>query len=163
MNLVCDDAESELPNVVCVAAQAILILINKYYTLMKETELYVIAIVMCPDKKLKWLKDHGHTAAQIRDIKETVLTHWNESYKGDEEARIMNGSKKSKWVVPTESDNNQNTNTILTYLVDPVIKSSAIKEAGGYMKYWNRATEHHRRVGKMGLDFCSAPGQYKLY
>jgi hypothetical protein len=47
MNLVCDDAESELPNVVCVAAQAVLILINKYYTLMKETELYVIAIGKC--------------------------------------------------------------------------------------------------------------------
>lgn len=72
---------------------------------------------------------------------------------------------KSKWVVPTESqaDSNQNTDTILTYLADPVIKSSAIKEAGGYMKYWNRATEHRPRVGKMGLDFCSAPGQYKLY
>ncbi|KAF8234231.1 hypothetical protein L208DRAFT_1550786, partial [Tricholoma matsutake] len=65
MNLVCDDEESKLPNVVCVAAQTVLILINKYYTLMKETELYVIAIVMCPDKKLKWFKDHGHTAAQI--------------------------------------------------------------------------------------------------
>jgi hypothetical protein len=24
---------------------------------------------MCPDKKLKWFKDHGHSAAQIRDIK----------------------------------------------------------------------------------------------
>jgi hypothetical protein len=49
---------------------------------------------------------------------------------------------KSKWVVPTESDNNQNTDTILTYLADPVIKSTAVKEAGGYMKYWNQATEH---------------------
>ncbi|KAF8239996.1 hypothetical protein L208DRAFT_1235128 [Tricholoma matsutake] len=163
MNLVCDNEESELPNVVCVAAQAILILINKYYTLMKETELYVIAIVMCPDKKLKWFKDHGHTAAQIRDIKKTVLTHWNESYKGDEEVLPPALAAKSKWVVPTESDNNQNTDTILTYLADPVIKSSAVKEAGGYMKYWNQATEHQPRVGKMGLDFYSAPGQYKLY
>jgi hypothetical protein len=47
MNLVCDDEESELSNVVCVAAQAVLILINKYYTLMKDTELYVIAIGKC--------------------------------------------------------------------------------------------------------------------
>ena len=70
---------------------------------------------------------------------------------------------KSKWVVPTEPDNNQNTDTILTYLADLVIKSSAVKEAGGYMKYWNQATEHQPHVGKMGLDFCSAPGQYKLY
>ena len=78
---------------------------------------------------------------------------------------MIGSQAKSKWVVPssTESDNNQNTDTILTYLADPVIKSSAIKEAGGYMKYWNRATEHRPRVGKMGLDFCLAPGQYKLY
>jgi hypothetical protein len=47
MNLVCDDEESELPNVVRVAAQAVLILINKYYTLMKGTELYIIAIGKC--------------------------------------------------------------------------------------------------------------------
>jgi hypothetical protein len=40
---------------------------------------------MCPDKKFKWFKDHGHTGAQIRDIKKMVLTRWNESYKGDEE------------------------------------------------------------------------------
>ncbi|KAF8225390.1 hypothetical protein L208DRAFT_1306448, partial [Tricholoma matsutake] len=112
-------------------------LINKYYTLMKETELYVIAIVICPDMKLKWFKDHAHTAAQIRDIKKTVLTCWNESYKGDEEVLSPAPAAKSKWVIPTESDNNQNSDTILTYLVDPVFKSSAIKEAGGYMKYWN--------------------------
>jgi hypothetical protein len=40
---------------------------------------------MCPDKKLKWFKDHGHTAAQIRDIKKLVLTRWAETYKRDEE------------------------------------------------------------------------------
>jgi hypothetical protein len=39
---------------------------------------------MCPDKKLKWFKDHGRTAAQIRDIKKLVVTRWNETYKGDE-------------------------------------------------------------------------------
>jgi hypothetical protein len=40
---------------------------------------------MCPDKKLKWFKDHGCSAAQIRDIKKLVVTRWNETYKGDEE------------------------------------------------------------------------------
>jgi hypothetical protein len=44
MTLVHDDKESELPNVVCVAAQAVLLLIDKYYTLMKDCELYIIAI-----------------------------------------------------------------------------------------------------------------------
>ncbi|KAF8232482.1 hypothetical protein L208DRAFT_1271800 [Tricholoma matsutake] len=63
----------ELPNVVHVAAQAVLLLIDKYYYLMKDCELYTIAIVMCPDKKLKWFKDHG-SAAQIF-IKKLVVTH----------------------------------------------------------------------------------------
>jgi len=44
MVLVCEDEDAELPNVVHVAAQAVLLLINKYYTLMKNCELYVIAI-----------------------------------------------------------------------------------------------------------------------
>ena len=39
---------------------------------------------MCPDKKLKWFKDHGRTTAQIRDIRKLVVTRWNETYKGDE-------------------------------------------------------------------------------
>ncbi|KAF8237070.1 hypothetical protein L208DRAFT_1249224, partial [Tricholoma matsutake] len=47
MTLVHDDKELELPNVVCVAAQATLLLINKYYTLMKDCELYIIAIGKC--------------------------------------------------------------------------------------------------------------------
>jgi hypothetical protein len=44
MTLVRDDDDSELPDVVRVAAQAVLLLIDKYYSLMKDCELYVIAI-----------------------------------------------------------------------------------------------------------------------
>ena len=50
MTLVCDDEDNELPNVVRhgVAAQAVLLLIiNKNYSLMKDCELYVIAIGKC--------------------------------------------------------------------------------------------------------------------
>jgi hypothetical protein len=47
MTLVRDDDDSELPNVVRVAAQAVLLLIDKYYSLMKDCELYVIAIGKC--------------------------------------------------------------------------------------------------------------------
>ena len=46
MTRVCNDPEDELPNVVRVAAQAALLLIEKYYTLMSECDLYIIAIGM---------------------------------------------------------------------------------------------------------------------
>jgi hypothetical protein len=39
---------------------------------------------MCPDKKLKWFKDHGQTAAQIQDIKKMVIERWDETYKGED-------------------------------------------------------------------------------
>jgi hypothetical protein len=35
---------------------------------------------MCPDRKLKWFKDHGRTSAQIRDIKKLVVNRFKESY-----------------------------------------------------------------------------------
>ena len=40
---------------------------------------------MCPDKKLKWFKDHGRAPAQTRDIKKLVVTRWNKTYKGEKE------------------------------------------------------------------------------
>jgi len=62
-------------------------------------------------------------------------------------------------VVAPEEDDAQDPDTIVAYLADPVIKPSVIKEAGGIMKYWDRAIKHRSRVAKMGLDFCSAPGK----
>ena len=62
-----------------------------------------------------------------------------------------------------EPENSPDPDTITTYLADPIIKSSAVNEAGGVMKYWNRAKEHHRHISKMGLDFCSAPGKWRPF
>ncbi|KAF8235177.1 hypothetical protein L208DRAFT_1392897 [Tricholoma matsutake] len=48
-------------------------------------------------------------------------------------------------------------NTIASYLADPVIRLSTIKEAGGIMKYWHQDIDQRPRLAKMRLDFCSAP------
>jgi hypothetical protein len=42
-----DEDDPAVPNVIHVAAQAVLLLIDKYYSLMKDCELYVIAIGKC--------------------------------------------------------------------------------------------------------------------
>jgi hypothetical protein len=49
---------------------------------------------------------------------------------------------------------------ITSYLTDPVLHSDIIKDAGGYMMYWHQASLHRPRLGKMGSDFCSAPGEH---
>jgi len=72
---------------------------------------------------------------------------------------VFSFQAKSKWVVATEPEENQDPDTIATYLADPVIRLSTIKEAGGIIKYWHQAIEQRPRLAKMGLDFCSAPGK----
>jgi hypothetical protein len=94
-----DATQGSLPNSIRVAAQAALLLIDKYFSLTDECEVYAIAIgnhigcyfvmifnavfilVMCPDRKLKWFKDRGRTTAQIEDIRKLVINRWEESYK----------------------------------------------------------------------------------
>ncbi|KAJ7231225.1 hypothetical protein C8J57DRAFT_1036550, partial [Mycena rebaudengoi] len=49
-----DDAD--LPTVIRIAAIAALLVIGKYYALSDDTEVYRIAIIMCPDKKLEWFQ-----------------------------------------------------------------------------------------------------------
>jgi hypothetical protein len=114
MVAVWDDDDTELPNVIRVAAQAALLLIDKYSIFISDCELYQIAIgsslklsilvclsnlisqVMCPDCKLKWFKDHGRTAAQIKEIKKLVIKHWEESYQAAEEETPGNEMQQPK-------------------------------------------------------------------
>ncbi|KAF8218824.1 hypothetical protein L208DRAFT_1066469, partial [Tricholoma matsutake] len=95
--------------------------------------------VMCPDKKLKWFKDHGQTAAQIQDIKKMVIEHWDETYKGENLEELPPAPAH-------QPEENQDPDTIATYQVDPVIRLSIIKEAGGIMKYWHQAIEQRPQL-----------------
>ena len=47
-------------------------MLNQFYMILSQ--------VMCPDRKLKWFKDHGRTAVQIKEIKKVVIKRWDESY-----------------------------------------------------------------------------------
>lgn len=43
-----------------------------------------VILVLCPDRKLKWFKDHGRTTRQIKEIEKMVIARWNVSYAPDE-------------------------------------------------------------------------------
>jgi len=38
---------------------------------------------MCPDRKLKWFKDHGRTPRQTKEIEKLVIARWNKFYASD--------------------------------------------------------------------------------
>ncbi|KAF8220299.1 hypothetical protein L208DRAFT_1334727, partial [Tricholoma matsutake] len=135
----------------------------KYLLLSADCELYKIAIVMCPDRKLKWFKDHDCTSAQIRDIKKLVVTRFKESYALAESSDAHEESglvSKNKWVKKSATNPTHGpSDDITTYLLDPVLASDASAEAGGYIKYWHLASTC---LAKMDSDFCSVPGKCTL-
>ena len=95
-----DQAKGQLPNSIRVAAQASLLIIDKYFSPLQMIgcEVYQIPIgmlswsglfictninkFMSPDLKLQWFMERGMTPAQVEDIRKTDVNRWKETYKG---------------------------------------------------------------------------------
>ncbi|KAJ7107694.1 hypothetical protein C8R44DRAFT_834190 [Mycena epipterygia] len=75
-----DDEESS--NIVRVAACAAVMVAEKYFSLNEECEVYAIAIIMSPDKKLDWFRTRKWPEDDINHIKDLTIRRWEESYKG---------------------------------------------------------------------------------
>ncbi|KAJ7488368.1 hypothetical protein FB451DRAFT_1337405 [Mycena latifolia] len=72
--------DDETSNVVRVAARAAVMVAEKYFSLNDECEVYAIAIVMSPNKKLDWFRSRGWSEDEIERIKNLVVHRWEESY-----------------------------------------------------------------------------------
>ncbi|KAF8901916.1 hypothetical protein CPB84DRAFT_1679335, partial [Gymnopilus junonius] len=75
-----DDNTQDTPAVIRIASYAGVLLINKYMDLIWDCEIYVLAIVMCPDRKMNYLKNFKLSAAQLREIKKKVIDRFQTSY-----------------------------------------------------------------------------------
>ncbi|EJD02902.1 uncharacterized protein FOMMEDRAFT_84803, partial [Fomitiporia mediterranea MF3/22] len=69
------------PHVFWIAAHAGSIVCQKYYALSDESEVYYMAIVMSPDKKMSWFLKENFTLQEVTEIQKLVVSHWEESYK----------------------------------------------------------------------------------
>ncbi|KAF6753990.1 hypothetical protein DFP72DRAFT_813346 [Ephemerocybe angulata] len=73
------DPDSEVSPVMRVAAQAALLMVEKYYALTWDCPIYYIAIVMCPDRKLQWFKNQaGYSQEKLKKIKKMVIEAFGE-------------------------------------------------------------------------------------
>ncbi|KAF8808169.1 hypothetical protein BYT27DRAFT_7291704, partial [Phlegmacium glaucopus] len=69
------------PAVIRIASQAAVLLIEKYLDLLWDCDIYIIAIVMCPDRKTGWFKEHlKYSAAEIKRIKTIAVKTWKSKY-----------------------------------------------------------------------------------
>ncbi|KAJ7060829.1 hypothetical protein C8F01DRAFT_988053, partial [Mycena amicta] len=88
-----------LPNVIRIAAMAGLLVVGKYYALTDDTEVYRIAIIMCPDKKMQWFEQNDAWRPSDRDEAERVVKRrWNETYarRGEEAPTQASGPPPAK-------------------------------------------------------------------
>ncbi|KAF9002270.1 hypothetical protein BDQ17DRAFT_1178072, partial [Cyathus striatus] len=70
------DEVPKLPAVMRVATHASLLVLEKYMTLTRESEIYYITTGV----KLEWFKVHGYTTQQVQDITNIVIKRWETSY-----------------------------------------------------------------------------------
>ncbi|KAG8756943.1 hypothetical protein FRC11_004911 [Ceratobasidium sp. 423] len=137
-----DTFQQNLHPTVRVAAEASLLVFEKYMGLMlEESDVHVIAIVMCPDRKLKWYTDRGY---KVDSIRSRVVSRFEELYPNTtQEAQSQNNPQpirniflqrhSSLSTAPTPV----NADTIKAYLDSPVITHDVLTQHGGVIPYWN--------------------------
>ncbi|KAF5357035.1 hypothetical protein D9756_006699 [Leucocoprinus leucothites] len=160
------DTDDDLAHdITCIAAQAAILVIDKYTIFTEDCEIYYILIVICPDYKLQWFKSAlGFMTQHVKKIKDMVVEHWKVSYaSGGDESQLVDsepvkGKKNQFKVMLKAAKINYPIDHILAYLDEPAIPSTDIQAAGRYMKWWYTSSSAWKSVTKMAMDYCSAPG-----
>ena len=57
---------------------------------------------------------------------------------------------------------NFSSDSIDTYLKEPLISTSKVNNAGGVLQYWEKVATTHLHLAQMALDFLTAPGELCL-
>ncbi|KAG8713485.1 hypothetical protein FRC09_018659 [Ceratobasidium sp. 395] len=77
---VCNDSDDMSP-LTRVAARAAILVYDKYVKKMTtKSEMYYIAVAMCPTLKLKWFSDNGYSFNEIQKIRNLVIGRFYDSY-----------------------------------------------------------------------------------
>ncbi|TEB22898.1 hypothetical protein FA13DRAFT_1640620, partial [Coprinellus micaceus] len=75
-----DYEEAPISPVLQVAAEAALLMVDKYEKLSWDCDIYYVAVVMCPDRKLQWFKDRDYDRKTLKYIRELVIKCFNDGY-----------------------------------------------------------------------------------
>ncbi|KAF8809543.1 hypothetical protein BYT27DRAFT_7044641, partial [Phlegmacium glaucopus] len=91
-------------------------------------------IVMCPDHKTGWFKEHfKYSAAEIKRIKTIVVKAWKSKYAPHDQPESSQVQKKDK---SRKGKLKHGYDHIETYLSEPTPTKESITAAGGYLNYW---------------------------
>ncbi|CAE7107559.1 unnamed protein product [Rhizoctonia solani] len=146
-----------------IAAQAALLVYEKYLGAIQESDIYVISVAMCPDRKLQWFVDRGY---ETKGIRNQAMQHFERLYapKGD------CGPQSSSQLLPkgniwtqrhssfaTATSYRVSEDSIEAYFNSPCVPSDVIAQHGGILGYWHHELKRRPALAQMALDFLTAP------
>ncbi|KAG9076095.1 hypothetical protein FRC06_009705, partial [Ceratobasidium sp. 370] len=170
-----DDADNDLHPITRVAAYSALTVVDKYIKLMEESDLYFMAVALCPWYKLHWFTKRGFTFHQVENIRSMLHNQYREFYAPyvrvptptTYSSHPVGPSKpKNRWMeLPFDSSMASAPDvTPLTamsaidaYLASPLVTKDNKATDGGLMAYWTREQSQGSPIVDMALDILTAP------
>ncbi|CAE6445374.1 unnamed protein product [Rhizoctonia solani] len=135
-----DDLDYQLRPVALVAAQAALQVLDKYLKRMEESDIYWIAIVLCPWYKLHWLVEQGYSPSRIGHIRRALYDLYGK-YQKTHSTNLPATSTATNPVAPAPSP--------------PVDKTEV--ERVGLLEYWMQETRKDDALSAMALYILGGP------
>ncbi|CAE6470543.1 unnamed protein product [Rhizoctonia solani] len=160
-----DTLHQGLDPTIRVAAQASLLAPNKYMKFaIEESDVCTIAIVMCPDRKLKWFADRNF---EMDSLCSGVALRFEELYpvgsRQDSRSPVQQEHRSTGNIFTQRHSYSSvppvpaNADTIQAYLDAPVVPPEVLAEHGGVIGYWNNELSRRPRLARMSLDYLTAP------
>ncbi|QRV96254.1 hAT family dimerization protein [Ceratobasidium sp. AG-Ba] len=145
---------------------------DKYMgAILEQSDIYLIAVVMCPDRKLKWFAERSEF--DINEIHRRVVKCFVARNLPQPESAVThqpsvisvsfyyqpadNGNIWTQWHTSSAAPPPQLERDSMTeYLSMNVENSAVIAQSGGALGYWNSRLAQRPRVARFALDFLTA-------
>ncbi|KAG8733478.1 hypothetical protein FRC11_005942 [Ceratobasidium sp. 423] len=172
-----DNTHIGIPSVIRLAAYSALHVLNKYMSLLEESDIYWMAVALCPWYKTRWFADNHFSSERISYIHRLLLqtyTRYNAAAPPAPNQSIVNqatGTAASTDSLPwmqlssvapsatssTAANLASASDPLNTYLSMPPIPKNGIERAGGLIQYWTRDAELGSDFARMALDVLTSP------
>ncbi|CAE6447109.1 unnamed protein product, partial [Rhizoctonia solani] len=164
LELMRDDLKRELKSVTRVAAQAALHVLDKYLKRLEESDIYWLAIVLCPWYKLHWFYDEGYSANRIeyirralyeRYVKYRAAANTTNSTPGPAPGPSSSATTPSPRISSASSSSTP-SDPLAVYLTTAPVDRAEVERVG-LLKYWQLEMQKSAPLARMALDILGAP------
>ncbi|CAE7137293.1 unnamed protein product [Rhizoctonia solani] len=167
--------------VIRVAAFAALNVLNKYLRLLEVSDIYWLAIALCPWYKLQWFENHNYPASRIQEVRRALEDRFGEyttrytpapepelphPTEGSSDTALPSTRSRRLWMqTPPSTANHDSTashstprsTALSAYLAAPLVSEAEVNKLGGLLQFWENEVRVGSVLGRLALDILTAP------